>query len=97
MKANGLVALGAPELPEGYFYRVKSSYIGTAVEVRRKHRFGSAYVTETYVVTDRGPFGKLTPEEALISACRRVARHVQAMADERAERDTLAEYIGDHQ
>jgi hypothetical protein len=43
---------GAPELPEGYFYRVTSqAYLGgLVVQVRQRRRwFGSRHVSESYM------------------------------------------------
>ncbi|MEU3729975.1 hypothetical protein AB0E81_11280 [Streptomyces sp. NPDC033538] len=64
-----LVAAGAPELPAGYFYRVRPSSMRLLkVELRQQGRFFSSLVEDTYICPGEYP----TAEEAVVAACRRV-------------------------
>ncbi|MEU9058985.1 hypothetical protein AB0D13_08950 [Streptomyces sp. NPDC048430] len=89
---NDLTALGAPELPAGHFYRVRSNSIGTRVEVRRKDRIGSTEVTRSYVFPEQSN----SPEQALVRSCGRAARFVRTLEEDRADHRALSEYGGDH-
>ena len=48
---NAFIRAGAPELPEGYFYRIHRTLEGPwAVTIRRKRKgWFSAYVSHSYV------------------------------------------------
>lgn len=89
---NDLTALGAPELPAGYFYRVTSDFVGVSVELRRKWRFGSNLVTEAFVFPEQS----FSPERALVKACEKVVRFLRVLEDDQHDRRTLASFLGDH-
>ncbi|MEV7589704.1 hypothetical protein AB0O42_05465 [Streptomyces sp. NPDC089922] len=89
---NALTALGAPELPADYFYRVADEYYGITVQVRRERRFGSAFVTEVYATPQPGQ----SAERALALACMKLRRFVLEAAEERRKVNAMAQYVGDH-
>lgn len=66
MKFNKLVALGAPDLPEGEFYRVCTRMGWPMVQVRRKRRFGSRLVGEATVFAEDWQ----TATQAVVQAAR---------------------------
>ncbi|MFI0211985.1 hypothetical protein ACH4OV_25355 [Streptomyces diastaticus] len=70
MSMAELVAAGAPELPEGYFYRVRQESLGLLnVEIRRQGRWFSTRVESCPVRPGSWP----TAEEAVVAACCRAA------------------------
>jgi hypothetical protein len=89
-----LVAAGAPELPEGWFYRVREGLtLGYKLEIREQRRFFSYLIQDTYVLEDR--FDDMT--DALVDApCRRAHRAVEERATLRRKLSELAKYVGDH-
>ncbi|WP_228973423.1 hypothetical protein [Streptomyces sp. DH12] len=94
MSMRELVAAGAPELPPGYFYRVRSesSFGLLKVELRRQGRWFSTAVENTYV----RPADYATVERAVVDACSRVVewwggRQADARAMEESQK-----FIGDH-
>ena len=95
MSMADLVAAGAPELPEGWFYRVKRAFpssLGFKVEIREQHRFTSSMLLDTFVLEQR--HDDMT--EALVDACRRAAARLQERSQEAGKFAALAEFIGDH-
>lgn len=93
MSMSALVAAGAPELPEGWFYRVSSDgFVGLKVEVReRRKRFGSRAVDYAYVRSDE-PDG-LT---AIVASCCHVVKRIDEADQDRRNRRNAAKFIGDH-
>jgi hypothetical protein len=93
MSMAQLVAAGAPELPEGWFYRVGSDgFGGLEVEVReRRKRFGSRQHSRALVREDE-PDG-LT---AVVAACRHAVRLMEVEIELRRRLRGAAEYLGDH-
>ncbi|MEV4037706.1 hypothetical protein [Streptomyces umbrinus] len=89
-----LVAAGAPELPEGYFYRVRETSIDSLkVEIRQQRkRFGSRLIRETYVLHERYD----TAPEAVVDACRRVHENWGLADAERAAYRAATAFLGDH-
>ncbi|WDM16717.1 hypothetical protein J3S85_37765 [Streptomyces lavenduligriseus] len=89
-----LVAAGAPELPEGWFYRVRKEALdlGHKVEIREQRRFGSRLVAESYVLEERYD----DVEEALIAACHRAHTNVQERALIAVKAAELKRFLGDH-
>jgi hypothetical protein len=94
MSMAQLVAAGAPELPEGYFYRVRPFMrSGLRVEIRRRQLVGS--VAEE--------FGLTWPSEhyddglrLIVNACCRVHRKwLDREADAGLLRDAKT-FVGDH-
>jgi hypothetical protein len=88
-----LVWAGAPELPDGWFYRVVSDgFVGLKVEVReRRKRFGSRVVDYSYVRSDE-PDG-LT---AIVASCRHAVKKIDEADQLWRNRRDAAKYIGDH-
>ncbi|KUF18847.1 hypothetical protein [Streptomyces silvensis] len=93
MSMADLVVAGAPELPEGWFYRVVSDgFFGLKVEVReRRKRFGSRVINYAYVRTDE-PDG-LT---AVVASCRHAVKRIDEADREWRNRRDAAKYLGDH-
>ncbi|WP_157841218.1 hypothetical protein [Streptomyces sp. NTK 937] len=89
-----LVAAGAPELPEGYFYRVRETSISNLrVEIRhQKGRWRSTFVEDAYVHHDPGE----SAEESIVGACTRVFERWQGAAAERAAYRATTKFLGDH-
>jgi len=85
--------VGAPKLPSGYFYRVRSNSAGPLVEIRRKQRIGSRCVARSYILPKTpGDYATATAQ-----ACERAhedftGRHLQSAT----EAAVLAAYRGDH-
>lgn len=95
MSMADLVAAGAPELPDGWFYRVKRAYpsrLGFQVEIRQQHRVGSELMADTFVLEER--CDDMT--EAVVRACRRAHEKVQERADAGAKFAALDAFVGDH-
>ena len=54
MSMADLVSAGAPELPEGWFYRVLRAHIPAyKVQIREQRRFGSRLMAESFVLEER--------------------------------------------
>lgn len=93
MSMADLVAAGAPELPEGWFYRVRESlHVGYKLEIREQHRFGSRLVVETYVLEERHD----DMVAAVVAACCGAYRTVEERAATREKFAALAQLAGDH-
>ncbi|MFB7919382.1 hypothetical protein [Streptomyces sp. NPDC056061] len=93
MSMAELVAAGAPELPEGWFYRVKDDGMGyLEVEVReRRKRFGSRLLI-TALVREDEPNGR---RAVAVACCRAVARIDEEREHARRLRQA-SQLIGDH-
>ncbi|MET9126922.1 hypothetical protein [Streptomyces sp. NPDC004528] len=88
-----LVDAGAPELPTGYFYRVKRASLGLlSVEIRHQGRFWSSRVEDVYVCPGDFP----TSREALASACRRAFDYWQRQQTDAAALFAACVHLGDH-
>ncbi|MET7939662.1 hypothetical protein [Streptomyces sp. NPDC005302] len=88
-----LVGLGAPELPTGYFYRVKEDrYAGVEVEVREQRNWGSRLVAGVWV--DPTEFDDMAP--AVVDACHRVCDAAAQTIETRAKYVSLRAFLGDH-
>ena len=90
-----LIALGAPALPAGMFYRVRRGYAIHHVEIRRRRRIGSVYVRggSAAVVLNVHP----APIDALVAACRRADEGRRLMEQLRAVESVLELFQGDHE
>ncbi|MGW6638490.1 hypothetical protein [Streptomyces cyaneofuscatus] len=94
MSMAELVALGAPELPEGYFYRVSSAMIKgyVRVSIRRARFIGSEQIETTVAALYRYD----DELEAVVSGCRTAYQWWQ----EKEESTELAQRVqalyGDH-
>ncbi|MFG2292031.1 hypothetical protein [Streptomyces sp. NPDC048603] len=91
---SDLVAAGAPELPEGHFYRVRPfTRSGITVEVRRRRRIvGSELMA--YSITFPGNYESGT--EAVVKCCRAAAEGFTTRLADRASELAARAYIGDH-
>jgi hypothetical protein len=94
MSMADLVAAGAPELPEGWFYRVKpaSHGLGYKVEIREQRRGTSRHVASAYVIEERHD----DMRAAVVDACRYAHRKVEERAQQRAKYAALEQLAGDH-
>ncbi|MFF6928335.1 hypothetical protein [Streptomyces californicus] len=88
-----LVAAGAPELPSGWFYRVKSDGLGfLEVEIRQhRKRFGSRLLASAYVREDE-PNGR----RAVGAACRAALRTIHAEGEHARRLRQASLLLGDH-
>lgn len=92
MSMAQLVAAGAPELPAGYFYRVRSNGFCLEVQVReRRKRFGSRQHSYALVRSDE-PDG-LT---AIAGACQHAVRRMEQEDAYWRSRRYAGQFIGDH-
>ncbi|WP_327379419.1 hypothetical protein [Streptomyces sp. NBC_01212] len=95
MSMAELVAAGAPELPEGYFYRIRPTHItsGYFVGVRRQRRFlGSEELSCTVVYPSHFDNGG----EAIVDGCRRAFENWSARDTERERCGEAGRFLGDH-
>ncbi|WP_143673785.1 hypothetical protein [Streptomyces sp. or20] len=94
MSMAELVAAGAPELPEGYFYRIRETSISNLmVEIRQqKGRWRSKLIADTYVIHK----SDVPAEESIVRACERVFDEVQGADEERAAYRATTAFLGDH-
>ncbi|WP_030997532.1 hypothetical protein [Streptomyces sp. NRRL F-5630] len=93
MSMADLVAAGAPELPEGYFYRVRQTlHVGYKVEIREQRRFMSRLVADTFVFEERHS----NMESAVVKACRYAAATMRERALRESKAATLRALAGDH-
>lgn len=84
---------GAPELPLGFFYRIRRNCAGPIVEIRRERFIGSTWVNHSYILVDRPGLH----EAAVRAACQRAfekfnTRHLEAAA----EAEVLDHFRGDY-
>lgn len=93
MSMAQLVAAGAPELPEGHFYRVcRVLAIGHKVEIREQRRFTSSFVADSYVLEEH--HDDMT--EAVVAACRRAHDKARRRMERRGKGAVLDAFVGDH-
>jgi hypothetical protein len=94
MSMAELVAAGAPELPEGYFYRVNGSTLFPRVHIRRSLKIGSVRVrdAESYVL----PGMESDARSAVAAACTRAHENWTTRDADRARRLAVQAYAGDH-
>jgi hypothetical protein len=94
MSMAQLVAAGAPELPEGWFYRVReSSLFWPEVEIReQRKRFGSRLIVGVWVAGDH--FDDMGA--AVVEACGRAYESAEERATSHAKYAALLKYYGDH-
>lgn len=87
MTMADLIALGAPRLPRGRFYRIRRDAMGQGVvQIREdRRRFGSRLIMRDYL----RPEPYQDADGALVDACRR-------LADQTADHDLFDFWIGDH-
>ncbi|MFI9123856.1 hypothetical protein ACIGW0_31445 [Streptomyces bikiniensis] len=92
---SDLVSAGAPELPEGYFYRVRPAVLVSAffVEVRRRNRFiGSTELASILVYPSDHP----SATEAIVTACREACLQWRESETARAVYREAERFRGDH-
>ncbi|OSC76501.1 hypothetical protein B5180_01725 [Streptomyces sp. BF-3] len=84
-----LVAAGAPELPEGYFYRVAPSGLRGAVrvQVRRQRLIGSVEIERSVVIVAE----HADALSAVVFGCRNASARMALHGDTRVE-----SLYGDH-
>lgn len=95
MSMSELVALGAPELPAGYFYRIRPTHIteGLFVDVRRQRRFvGSVKLAGTVIYPSHFSNGG----EAIIRGCCQAYSRWLDTVDARMRGDEASQFLGDH-
>lgn len=94
MSMADLVEAGAPELPEGWFYRIEDTgVVGLQVEIRQQRkRFGSRVLESTFVLEYKFP----DAQSAIIDACARAYERLQGQDEARARYRALLPYVGDH-
>jgi hypothetical protein len=93
MSMAELVAAGAPELPAGYFYRVRHTTIKSLkVEIRRQRRFRSQLVVDFFVFHK----SSVSAEAAVVEACRYAYQDWQAQSDVEERYEAVQAYVGDH-
>ncbi|MEU1074319.1 MULTISPECIES: hypothetical protein [unclassified Streptomyces] len=87
-----LVAAGAPELPDGWFYRVCSNGFCLEVQIReRRKRFGSR-LHETAYVREDADDGLM----AVVGACCLAMVLLEESATYRRRARSALQYVGDH-
>jgi hypothetical protein len=90
-----LVAAGGPELPDGWFYRVKRAYpsrLGFKVEIREQGRFGSELLADAFVLEEQHS----DMMEAVVQACRHALKKVQERSEAGVKFAALEPFVGDH-
>ncbi|MFE5093246.1 hypothetical protein ACFRCI_23515 [Streptomyces sp. NPDC056638] len=93
MSMADLVALGAPELPADYFYRLRLSGLGILrVTIRRQCRVGSRFVAEALAVPHLYP----NPGDTVVKACREAVRDMRDRPLFKAREAAARGFIGDH-
>ncbi|MGI5404152.1 hypothetical protein ACQEVG_32820 [Streptomyces sp. CA-135486] len=94
MSMAQLVAAGAPELPEGWFYRVREDRFGwPEVEIReQRKRFGSRQLTYALVRFEEHENG----EAAVVAACVKACARLQEDDEHRRKMRGALSFIGDH-
>lgn len=95
---DALIAAGAPELPEGYFYRVhRQDMLGIIkVQLRKRWKYGSTLKQEgSFWLPNNG--STVTAVEFLAEKCERLVDQHEWEENERAQFDRdLEAFIGDH-
>jgi hypothetical protein len=90
-----MLELGAPALPDGYFYRVKITSFGSLhIEIREKTKFFSYMHAELYADPARYP--EYSAQEIIRRASLLVHKDWLAVSDSRLKRQALRKWEGDH-
>ncbi|GAA0641436.1 hypothetical protein GCM10009548_02040 [Streptomyces malaysiensis subsp. malaysiensis] len=94
MTMEQLVLAGAPELPEGWFYRVREDRFGwPEVEIREhRRRFGSRQ--HTYALVRLDDYENV--HDAVVAACVTAREKLHVDFELREKFRALGSYIGDH-
>ncbi|MFF9525388.1 hypothetical protein ACF1DV_25915 [Streptomyces achromogenes] len=89
-----LVAAGAPELPEGWFYRVRADRFGwPEVQIREpRKRFGSRGHTYALVRVNEHP----DELSAVVAACVKAVARMREDDEHRRRLRAAMEFVGDH-
>ncbi|MFJ3248344.1 hypothetical protein [Streptomyces sp. NPDC086782] len=95
MSMAQLVAAGAPELPEGFFYRVRPFLAGSSitVQVRRQRRFIGSEELAHAIVVPADHDGALA---AVVAGCRKSVQRWEESGDLRRAMHDASFFIGDH-
>lgn len=88
---RGLNELGAPALPPGWFYRVRTTF-GTVVRVQVRERRGLLSVVRGEVTVITGVYD--TPDEAVKTAATEAAALAIRQYDDRR---FVWDFVGDHE
>lgn len=84
---------GAPELPRGFFYRIRRNSAGPLVQIRRELPIGSVFVASSYIL----PEFHLDQKAAVVAACKRAHDKFDSRRSKvAAEADLLDHYRGDY-
>ncbi|GGX26790.1 hypothetical protein [Streptomyces chryseus] len=87
-----LVAAGAPELPDGWFYRVAYDRVGLKVKIRERRTFGSRSHAYAWVYEEDHDDAL----SAIVDACRRVHARMTDELERREKAQAAGQFIGDH-
>lgn len=97
-----LLSIGAPELPEGYYYRVRSNGWGYIfVAIRKERKWLDKTIHETMGLQDSydevGLPIKLSPKASISKAANAAHKHVfETRISTRTWWDEFREFEGDH-
>jgi hypothetical protein len=96
MTMEQLLLAGAPELPDGMFYRIEPSGIGSLkVQIReRRKRLGSRAVDDAYTYVY--PSHHETVNASIVAGCERANQHRVGAARRRAMYRQAVTFVGDH-
>lgn len=88
MSKESLQEAGAPELPEGYFFRVHTFFGGRFLKValRKEKRFGSAFINDVTVKEN----------ETVPEACTRLWKLEESYQTYFSKVEQDKKWIGDH-
>lgn len=95
MTMTEMLALGAPVLPSGYFYRIGYAGFGYhKVSIRKQKRFGSKEISSCNFHLD--DHGSATPEECIRAAAEMSVERWEAKQVSMARYKDLDKWMGDH-
>ncbi|WPH58253.1 hypothetical protein SEA_LUCKYSOCKE_105 [Streptomyces phage LuckySocke] len=90
-----MLALGAPKLPSGYFYRIGMGGFGyTRLTIRRKRKIGSKEVAATLFHVDDSP--NETAESLIVWAAEEAVKSWGYRKDSMARHTAMEKWMGDH-
>jgi len=90
-----MLALGAPALPSGYFYRIGMAGFGYhKVAIRKKRRFGSAEIS--YCIFHVDDHGSSSPEVVIRAAAEKAVEKWEYRQASMARHSAMDKWMGDH-
>jgi hypothetical protein len=90
-----LLELGAPALPDGYFYRVKQNFYGIlCIEIRKAGRFKSRMIADSYSDPHLNTEGD--PKQAILKGIRFALDNWGAKKEIAEMYSALHKWEGDH-